>query len=74
MNDYVILTDSTSDLPDEIVKEFGIEVLPMEFSIDGKSYVDGEMSADEFYEKIKNKLSASTSQINPGEQRHPDKR
>lgn len=67
MNDYVILTDSTSDLPDEIVKEFEIEVLPMRFSIDGKSYVDGEMSTDEFYGKMKNKLTASTSQINPGE-------
>lgn len=67
MNDYIILTDSTSDLPDEIIKEFEIEVLPMKFSIDGKSYVDGEMGADEFYDKIKNKLMASTSQINPGE-------
>ena len=67
MNDYIILTDSTSDLPDEIVKEFGIKILPMKFSIDGKSYVDGELDTDEFYDKIKNKLVASTSQINPGE-------
>ncbi len=67
MNDYVIITDSTSDLPGDMVKEFEIEVLPMKFSIGGKSYFDGEMSNDEFYKKISNKLVPSTSQINPKE-------
>ena len=36
----------------EYFKEFEIEVLPMKFSIGGKSYFDGEMSNDKFYKKI----------------------
>lgn len=67
MNDYVILTDSTSDLPKSLVERFGIEILPMKFSIGEKLYIDGDMSDVEFYAHIKNKVMASTSQINPGE-------
>lgn len=68
MNEYVLLTDSTSDLPKEIVDEFDIKVLPMKFTLDGELYVDdGSVSVDNFYEKVKNKSIVSTSQINPGE-------
>ena len=68
MNEYVLLTDSTSDLPKEIVDEFDIKVLPMKFTLDGELHVDdGSVSVDNFYEKVKNKSIVSTSQINPGE-------
>ncbi len=67
MNDYVILTDSTSDLPPNIVHDLKIGVLPMKFTIEGKEYHDGEMSAGEFYGKTRNKSLATTSQINPNE-------
>lgn len=67
MNDYIILADSTSDLPLEIVKKFCVEVLPMKITIDGKNYNDNEINLDDFYKKIKNRVSTSTSQINPGE-------
>ena len=68
MNEYVLLTDSTSDLPKEIVDEFDIRVLPMKFTLDGELHVDdGSVSVDNFYEKVKNKSIVSTSQINPGE-------
>ena len=36
MKDYIIVTDSTIDLTDEMAKELGILVLPMTFTIDGK--------------------------------------
>ncbi len=67
MNDYVILTDSTSDLPLEITKEMQVDIIPMKFIMDGKSYFDGEMKSKEFYDKLRNKSLASTSQINPEE-------
>lgn len=68
MNEYVLLTDSTSDLPKEIVDEFDIKILPMKFTLDGELHVDdGSVSVDNFYEKIKNKSVVSTSQINPRE-------
>ena len=52
MNDYIILADSTSDLPLEIVKKFCVEVLPMKITIDGKNYNDDEINLDDFYKKI----------------------
>lgn len=67
MNDYVIITDSTSDLPSEIVSEIQVEIIPMKFTMDGANYIDGELKAKEFYDKLRNKSLASTSQINPGE-------
>lgn len=67
MNDYVIITDSTSDLPSEIVNEIQVDVIPMKFIMEDKSYLDGEMPAPEFYGKLRNKILSSTSQISPGE-------
>ena len=32
MNDYVLLTDSSADLTDALVKELGVEVLPLSFT------------------------------------------
>lgn len=36
--EYVILTDSCSDLSQELVNKCNIEVLPLQFEIDGKTY------------------------------------
>lgn len=40
MNDYAILTDSTCDLPDEILREYGIDLICFKLALDGKSYVE----------------------------------
>ncbi len=68
MKDYAIIADSTADLTPSQISLYGVNVIPMEFIIDGKSYINypdqRELSNDEFYNKIKNKSSASTSQIN----------
>jgi phosphoglycolate phosphatase-like HAD superfamily hydrolase len=39
-----IVTDSTSDLPQHIIDEHGIEVVPAVLVLDGQSYADGEVS------------------------------
>ena len=39
MRDYVILTDSTADLPAEMADKLGLAVIPMEFSIGDKTYL-----------------------------------
>ncbi len=67
MNDYVILTESTSDLPPEIIKEIQIDFLPLKFMIGGKTYADGEMNSIEFFDKLKSGALPTTSQINPEE-------
>jgi DegV family protein with EDD domain len=45
-----IVTDSTSDLPQEIATEYGIIVVPAYINIGDRSYLDGvELSREEFY-------------------------
>ena len=38
MPDYVILTDSSADLSAEMVREAGVTVLPLSFTIQGETY------------------------------------
>ena len=40
MPDYVILTDSSADLSAEMVREAGVTVLPLSFTIQGETYVE----------------------------------
>ena len=67
MNDYVILTDSASDLPSEIIKELNINVLPMKYIVDDKIYAEGQHSSKEFYSLLRKKSLLSTTQINAEE-------
>ena len=71
MSNYVIITDSSCDLPDKLVKELELEVLPLAFIMDGKTYRNypdnREMSPEEFYSKQKDGMMATTNAINVGE-------
>lgn len=70
MRNYVIVTDSTSDLPEEIISNLGIKVIPLTFEIEGKSYLDhpkdSEMNFHDFYERLRNGERSVTSLINAG--------
>lgn len=45
-----IVTDSTCDLPQHIVSELGIQVVPLYINIGDRGYLDGvELSREEFY-------------------------
>ena len=65
---YIFMTDASCDLTEELVKEIGIRVIPMEFEIDGNIYLHYPdccmMKLDEFYGHIKNGAVPKTSQIN----------
>lgn len=69
MRDYVVVCDSTADLPVELVKEMGVTILPFSYSIDDEVYEyylderDGDIS--EFYSRLKKGAMPVTSQINP---------
>lgn len=71
MSDYVIFTDSSCDLSDSLVKELELEVLPLAFILDGKTYRNypdnREMSPDVFYGKLRDGLMATTNAVNVGE-------
>lgn len=68
MKNYVIITDSTTDLPPNIVDELSIEVIPMTFEIEGKSYLNypdnRKLDAHEFYEMVRKGSKSTTSLVN----------
>lgn len=68
MNEYVITVNSTIDLPKAWLKEKGVPVLPLKYTIDNEHYVDMEgLSAKEFFDKLREGKMAVTSQVNPEE-------
>ena len=66
---YKIFTDATADLNDELLRGLPqIEVIPMQITIGAETYIYGlneGISAEEFYQKLRDGKYASTSQINP---------
>ena len=62
--DYIFMTDSSCDLSAEIAKEINVEILPMEFTMEDKSYLhyaDARMmSLDDFYSKLKSGIDSKT--------------
>lgn len=48
-----LVTDSTADIPPELVEKYAIEVMPNFIVIDGKSFEDNvDMSREEFYTRL----------------------
>jgi DegV family protein with EDD domain len=64
-----ILTDSTCDLPQPIVEQYQIEVLPAILIIEGKEYADGSgITRDEFYKGLPDfKIHPTTAAPSIGE-------
>ena len=69
MNKVAIITDSSAYLPDEMVKELDLHVVPMTLHWDGESYRDGvDIKAEAFYERLGNSSTIpTTSQTSVGE-------
>ena len=71
MNNYVIITDSSCDLPDGLVKELELDVLPLTFIMDDKPYRNypdnREMSPSDFYSKQRAGVMATTNAVNVGD-------
>lgn len=68
MADYVLFTDSTTDLSVLLIQELGIEVLPLSFTLNDmtyKNYPDNrELSASDFYNQLLSGSMCTTSQLN----------
>ena len=69
MDQIRIVTDSTCDLPDEVLKEYNIAVAPLTVRFGQQSFKDRvEITTEEFFEKMgKAKEVPSTSQVSVGE-------
>lgn len=59
-----IVVDSGTDIPENIVREYNIEVVPLRIIIDGKIYEEGEIS-EEFLLKRMDDSKVETSLPNP---------
>lgn len=71
MRDFVILTDSGCDLPENIINELNIKVVPMGLAIAGKVYRHyhdfRELSAEDFYSLIRDGHIGTTSCVSIGD-------
>jgi DegV family protein with EDD domain len=57
-----IVTDSTCDIPQFLVEQHELEVVPCLLVIDGKEYVDGkDITRDEFYKRLPSLRSQPTT-------------
>ena len=53
MKKIKLITDSTCDLPKDVLEKNNIEVMPLLINFGEESYLDGiEISQDELFEKI----------------------
>ena len=68
MSEYVILTDSSADLTAELVAELGVEVIPLSFTMEDKTYYNFPDNRDidpaDFYNRLRGGAMATTSAVN----------
>jgi DegV family protein with EDD domain len=68
MKKIIILTESGSDLPIDLVRQHNIEVVPMHVIMGDKSYSDGSMAVTDVYDYYKRtRKIPTTSATNPNE-------
>ena len=68
MGKVAIVTDSNSGITQDLARDLGVSVIPMPFYINEKLYLEGiTLSQEEFYERLKNEESISTSQPGPAD-------
>lgn len=62
-----LVTDSTCDIPQELIEKYEISVVPLTIVWGDKQYLDGiELTAEQFYERLPNERHhPSTSQPSP---------
>lgn len=69
MKDYILVSDSTADLPIAVVEELGVRIVPFSYAINEEVYQyylderDGDIGV--FYDRMRKGAMPVTSQINP---------
>ncbi|WP_313339790.1 DegV family protein [Sedimentibacter sp.] len=68
MKNYVIVTDSTADLPVNIIEEYNLTVVPLSYSFENENYINypdhRQLAIKEFYERIKKGERSTTTLVN----------
>ncbi len=66
MSPYVIITDSSCDLPQALVDEYGLTVIQLSVSLDGgEPTPNNKLDIKDFYAQLRAKKRATTSAVNP---------
>ena len=78
MNEYVIMTDSSCDLPADLAHKMELTVLPLFVYVDDKKYTnyldEREISFSEIYAKLRTRCPAKTSAVNMNDFMEPMER
>lgn len=68
MDDFIICTDNTADLPEEYRRENKIPTVNLAYILEGVTYGKGkELAPKDFYASVRNGSLPTTSQVNPEE-------
>ena len=71
MRDYIIMTDSCCDLNQQEVEELDLTVLPLSFTIEGRTLLNtpdcADMVPEEFFQKIAAGADCTTAAVNVGQ-------
>ena len=71
MRDYIIMTDSCCDLNQQEVEELDLTVLPLSFTIEGRTLLNtpdcADMAPEEFFQKIAAGADCTTAAVNVGQ-------
>lgn len=66
MSEYVIMTDSSCDLPKEYIEEHNLDVLSLVYNLDGKLYdAENQLDIKDFYQKMRSGGMPTTMAVNP---------
>ena len=64
-NEYIIITDSGSDITPSVAAEWGVRVVPLSYAMDdGEPRPGDQVDLKEFYAALRNKAKATTSAAN----------
>ena len=68
MNRFVMITDSSADLPQKMVEELDVAVLPLRYTVQGEERPNWpdhrEMDPHAFYDLLRSGESATTAALN----------
>ena len=66
MNEFILMTDSTADMPESFYRENQIPVLSLTYTLENRTYtLSDSLSMPQFYDKLRQGAMPVTSQVNP---------
>jgi len=68
MNNIAVVTDTTSDIPENLANEYNIKIIPLYIGFGGKLYLEGkEITSSEVFEKLEAGVKIRTSTPSVGD-------